>query len=104
MLLKVVLQTLMRKKKAPSESCHLPMRIICSWVRIVRHLEYERKSDSISALTDPDAVDWFRESLPLELNVVKGAIVMGNRSTPSLVVAGFHSAVGTCGAVKVGVH
>ena len=33
------------------------------------------------------------------MHIVKGAIVMGNRSTPSLLVAGFRTAVGTCGTV-----
>lgn len=61
-----------------------------------------QKSCAYHLETEPGGIDWFRESLPLELNVIRGAIVMGNRSTPSLVVAGFRSAVGTCGAVQVG--
>jgi hypothetical protein len=51
--------------------------------------------------SDPDAIDWFRESLPIEVQITRGAVVLGNRSTPSLLIAGFRSALGTCGAVKV---
>ena len=51
---------------------------------------------------DSDSIDWFREALPIEVQVVKGAVVLGNSATPSLLIAGFKSALGTCGAVKVG--
>lgn len=51
--------------------------------------------------TEPDAVDWFRESLPVEIQITRGAVVLGNKSTPSLLIAGFRSALGTCGAVEV---
>lgn len=50
---------------------------------------------------DPDAIDWFRESLPIEVQIKNGAAVLGNKSTPSLLIAGFESGIGTCGAVKV---
>ena len=53
---------------------------------------------------DPDAIDWFRETLPVEIQVTRGAVVVGNKSTPSLLIAGFRSALGTCGAVKVRIH
>lgn len=46
-----------------------------------------------------DEIDWYRETFPIEIQVVRGAVVMGNRSTPSLLVAGFRSASGTCGIV-----
>ena len=53
---------------------------------------------------DSDSIDWFREALPIEVQVVKGAVVLGNSATPSLLIAGFKSALGTCGAVKVGLR
>lgn len=50
-------------------------------------------------VTEDTSIDWFRESLPIEVHVNRGSVVLGNRSTPSLLIAGFKSAVGTCGAV-----
>jgi hypothetical protein len=54
----------------------------------------------VSLLAEADEIDWYRETFPIEIQVVRGAVVMGNRSTPSLLVAGFRSASGTCGVVE----
>lgn len=42
-----------------------------------------------------------KDLLPLGIEVTTGAIVLGNPSTPSLLVAEFHTATGTFGVVAV---
>jgi hypothetical protein len=56
------------------------------------------------------AVAWFRRQLPnldpkdllpLGIEVIKGAVICGNSSTPNLLVAEFQRTEGTFGIVKV---
>lgn len=45
--------------------------------------------------------DWFREALPLDLQIFTGSVVLGNDSTPSLAILAFESAKGTYSAERV---
>ena len=64
---------------------------------ITRAVEYIRRQLPI---LDP------KDLLPLGINVQTGAIILGNPSTPDLLVAEFHSALGTystspvCGSTR----
>ncbi len=44
-----------------------------------------------------------KDLLPLGIDIQRGAIIMGNRSTPNLLVAEFQNAFGTYGIVPVSV-
>ncbi|KAM0790005.1 hypothetical protein ACM66B_005335 [Microbotryomycetes sp. NB124-2] len=48
---------------------------------------------------DP-GTDWWREALPIDIKCRTGSIIMGNPSTPTLLIAGFHSVSGTYSAAK----
>lgn len=45
--------------------------------------------------------DWLLEALPIEVECEKGAVILGNPSTPCILIAGFDTVVGTYSAVKV---
>lgn len=45
--------------------------------------------------------DWLREALPIEIKCEGGSIIMGNRSTSCILIAGFESVKGSYAAVKV---
>lgn len=47
------------------------------------------------------ATDWLREALPIDIKCKTGAIIMGNPSTPTILIAGFDRVSGTYAAVKV---
>ncbi|GAA5841695.1 hypothetical protein JCM9279_000733 [Rhodotorula babjevae] len=47
-----------------------------------------------------DGTNWLLEALPIAIECSRGAIVMGNPSTPSILVAGFHGVNGTYSAGK----
>ena len=51
-----------------------------------------------------EKTDWLREALPVEIKCKTGAIIMGNPSTPSILIAGFDKVAGTYAAVKVGLR
>jgi hypothetical protein len=51
--------------------------------------------------TDDDEINWLKEALPIEIHAENGSIVLGNRSTKSVIVAGFSRVSGAYGAVKV---
>lgn len=42
-----------------------------------------------------DGVDWFRESLPLEIRIVTGSVLLGSDATPMVLVGDFQRADGT---------
>ncbi|BGP16903.1 Macrophage colony-stimulating factor 1 receptor [Rhodosporidiobolus nylandii] len=44
--------------------------------------------------------DWLREALPIQVKCKKGAIILGNPSTPTIMIAGFEGVGGTYSAVK----
>ena len=44
-----------------------------------------------------------KDLLPLGIKIQKGAIILGNASTPTLLVAEFQNAIGTYGVVPVGI-
>ncbi|ORY77194.1 hypothetical protein BCR35DRAFT_353168 [Leucosporidium creatinivorum] len=46
------------------------------------------------------ATDWLREALPIDIKCKTGAIIMGNPSTPTILIAGFDRVSGTYAAVK----
>lgn len=45
--------------------------------------------------------DWLREALPIDIRCKTGSIIFGNRSTPTILIAGFDSVAGSYAAVKV---
>lgn len=45
--------------------------------------------------------DWLREALPIEIKCRVGSIIMGNPSTPTVLIAGFERVDGSYAAVKV---
>lgn len=45
--------------------------------------------------------DWLREALPIDIRCKTGSIIMGNRSTPTILISGFDSVAGSYAAVKV---
>ncbi|KAK4051737.1 Macrophage colony-stimulating factor 1 receptor [Microbotryomycetes sp. JL221] len=47
------------------------------------------------------STDWWREALPIDIKCKSGAIIMGNPSTPTILIAGFDSVRGTYSASKV---
>jgi hypothetical protein len=53
--------------------------------------------DAVHPVETPqfDAVDWFRELLPIELNVEKGSVVLGSDATPMVLIGDFRRADGT---------
>lgn len=46
------------------------------------------------------SIDWYKESLPIEIKCKTGSITMGNPSTPTIIIAGFEQVEGVHTAVK----
>jgi len=47
------------------------------------------------------AVNWLREALPMEVQILTGGITFGNDATPSLLFLAFKEGLGTWEAAKV---
>lgn len=58
------------------------------------------KKPTSSSSSSEGTTDWLREFLPIEIKCTTGAILMGNQTTPSIIIAGFDSCRGTYAAVK----
>ncbi|GAA6038491.1 hypothetical protein JCM8097_004593 [Rhodosporidiobolus ruineniae] len=62
--------------------------------------EKEREKRRREAEGKSKSTDWLREALPIQVKCKKGAIIIGNPSTPSILIAGFEGVGGTYAAVK----
>ncbi|KAK4047646.1 Macrophage colony-stimulating factor 1 receptor [Microbotryomycetes sp. JL201] len=62
-----------------------------------RMTEDGRREDSVASKA---TTDWWREALPIDIRCKTGSIVLGNPSTPTILIAGFHSVSGTYSAAK----
>ena len=52
----------------------------------------------------PEGVNWFREALPLDINIVSGSIVHGSDATPTVLVGDFKRAKGVLSVLDVRCH
>jgi hypothetical protein len=52
-------------------------------------------------LKSKGGTDWLMEALPIDIRCKTGSIIMGNRSTPTILIAGFEGVAGSYAAVKV---
>ena len=46
-------------------------------------------------------VNWFRETLPIELRIVTGSMILGSDATPMVLIGDFTRAEGTLGITDV---
>ncbi|GAA5833329.1 hypothetical protein JCM11251_005205 [Rhodosporidiobolus azoricus] len=60
----------------------------------------EREKRQKEAEGKKGATNWMLEALPIHIKCKKGAIIIGNSSTPSLMIAGFENVAGTYSATK----
>ncbi|GAA5960722.1 hypothetical protein JCM21900_000512 [Sporobolomyces salmonicolor] len=62
--------------------------------------EKEREKRRMERKGKSRTTDWLREALPIQVRCKKGAITMGNPSTPSILIAGFDGVEGTYAAIS----
>lgn len=64
-------------------------------------VELGEKENERAILKSKGGTDWLMEALPIDIRCKAGSIIMGNRSTPTILVTGFDAVAGSYAAVKV---
>ncbi|GAA5979280.1 hypothetical protein JCM10908_002865 [Rhodotorula pacifica] len=59
-----------------------------------------REKERGTGVKEDSRTDWLLEALPIAVKCKRGAIILGNPSTPTVLIAGFDSVEGTYSAVK----